>query len=61
MWAGGGQRKWGRARPVSLLRLSLLRLPDSKLLFSGEFPTALGSPPLKINIVLESNPLKSRI
>ena len=45
-------------RPISLLRLSLLRFVDSKLpenpLWTWEFP-------LKTKILLESNPLKSRI
>ena len=42
------------------VRLSLLRLLDSFL--PGEFPLdELASPPLQIKIMLESNPLKSRI
>ena len=45
-------------RPISL-RFSLLRLLDSN--FSGKFHRGLGIPPLKTKIVLESNPLKSRI
>ena len=45
-------------RPVSLLRLSLLRL------FESDFPEnydGLRVPPLKLKIMLESSPLKSRI
>ena len=39
-------------RPISLLTWSRLRL-------SGKFPMGLRMPPLRIKIVLESNPLKS--
>ena len=46
-------------RPISLLRISLLRLLDSS--FPGKFPIDMRIPPLSINILLESNPLKSRI
>ena len=47
-------------RPVSLLRLSLLRFVDSK--FPGnEFPVGARITPLKLKLLLESNPLKSRI
>ena len=46
-------------RPISLLRLSLLRFLDSKI--SGEFPVVMRIPPLRIKILLESNPPKSRI
>ena len=46
-------------RPISLLRISLLRLLDSKL--SGKFPMGMGNPPLNIEIMLEPNPPKSRI
>ena len=46
-------------RPISLLSSSLLRLLDSS--FSRQFPMGLGIPPLKIKILLESNPLKSII
>ena len=48
-----------RLRPISLLRLSLLRLPDSNIpgnpLWAWEFP------PLRIKILLESEPPNSRI
>ena len=46
-------------RPISLLRLSLLRTVDTTL--PGEFPMGLRIPPLNIYIMLELNPLKSRI
>ena len=46
-------------RPISLLRLSLLRLLDSD--FPGNSLMGLGIPPLKLKILLESNPLISRI
>ena len=46
-------------RLVSLLRLSLLRF--RRLETSGKFPLGLRIPPLEIKILLESNPLKSRI
>ena len=46
-------------RRVSLLRLSLLRFADSR--FSGKTPMDMRIPPLKTKIMLESNPLKSRI
>ena len=45
-------------RPISLLRLSLLRFVDSDF---PEFPTDMRIPLLEIKIMLESNPLKSRI
>ena len=44
-------------RPISLLRLSLLRLLDSK---HPGIPMGLGSPPFTVNSTLESNPPKSR-
>ena len=47
------------ARPISLLRLSLLRFLDSKL--SGRFPMDMRIPPLETKILLESNPRKPRI
>ena len=46
-------------RPISLLRLSLLRLLASN--FPGMFPTDLRIPPRNIKILLEPNPLNSRI
>ena len=46
-------------RPISLLRISLLRFVDST--FFLEFPMDMRIPPLKIKILLESNPLKSRV
>ena len=45
-------------RPISPLRISLLRFLDK---ISEKFPTGLGVPPLKIKTMLELNPLKSRI
>ena len=45
-------------RPISLLRSSLLRFADSD--FPGNH-TGLGVPPRNIKIMLESNPLKSRV
>ena len=45
-------------RPISLLRLSPLRFLDSKL--PGD-PVDMRIPPLKMTILLEPNPLKSRI
>ena len=48
-----------RVRPASLLRLSLLRFVDSR--FPGYSQKSLRIPPLKSKIVLESNPLRSRI
>ena len=45
-------------RPITLLRSSLLRSLDSN--FPGN-SMGLGIPPLKIKILLESNPLKSRV
>ena len=45
-------------RPISLLRSSLLRL-IAWLKLSGKIPMRLGIPPLKLNIMLESNPLES--
>ena len=44
-------------RPISLLTLRLLRLLDSN--FPGNPPRAWEFPPLRIEIVLESNPLTS--
>ena len=49
----------GEYRPISLLRISLLRLPDSS--FSGKFTMYMRLPPLNIKILLESSPPKSRI
>ena len=49
----------GTLRPISLLRLSLLRFVGSK--FPGNSPMDMRIPPLKLKILLESNPLKSRI
>ena len=46
-------------RPISLVRLPLLRFVASKL--SGEFLLDMGIPPLRIQILHESDPLKSRI
>ena len=37
-------------RPISLLRLSLLKFVDSKL--PGKFPMGLGIPPLEIEIMV---------
>ena len=45
--------------PISLLRISLLRLLDSS--FSGQFPMDMRVPPLTIKILLEPKPPKSRI
>ena len=45
-------------RPIFLLRLSLLICLTQT---SRKFPMGLGIPPRKTKIVLESNPLKSRI
>ena len=54
-------RLWGsgRLRPISLLRLSLLRLVDSN--FLGNSPNDMIIPPLEAKILLESNRLRSRI
>ena len=49
----------GALRPISLLRSSLLKFVDSR--YSGKSHMDLGIPPFKIKIMLESNPLKSRI
>ena len=49
----------GFLRPVSLLRLSLLRFVDSN--FPKTVPMDMRIPPLKIKFLLESDPLKSRI
>ena len=49
------RRENGGIRPISLLRLSLV----SKIY--GKSPMDMTIPPLKIKILLESNPLKSRI
>ena len=49
----------GMLRPISLLRLSLLRLLDSDS--PGNFPMGMRIPPLTFKIKLESNPPKSRI
>ena len=49
------------ARPVSLLRSSLLTSKIAWLELSGRIPMGLGIPPHKIKVLLESNPLKSRI
>ena len=46
-------------RPTSLLRLCQLRFVDSN--FRGKSPMDMRCPPLKLEILLESNPLKSRI
>ena len=48
----------GGVRPISLLRLSPLRC---RLKTSGEFPMDMRIAPLEIKIMIESNPLKSRI
>ena len=48
-----------RTRPISLLRIALLRFVDSK--FAGEIPLDMRIPPLRMNIMLESNPPNSRI
>ena len=45
--------------PISLLRLSLLRFVDST--FPRKFPMDMRTQALKLKIMLESNPLKSRI
>ena len=51
---------WGVIlRPISLLRLSLLRFVDSH--FLGNSLRTGETPPLKIKILLESNPPRSRI
>ena len=44
--------------PISLPRISLLRFVDSEIM---KFPVDARMPPLKLEIPLESNPLKSRI
>ena len=46
-------------RPVSLLRIFPTKIRWLKL--SGRFPVGMRIPPLEIKILLESNPLKSRI
>ena len=53
------KRNGGRLHPISLLALSLPRFVNST--FPGNFLWACGIPPLKPKILLESNPLKSRI
>ena len=46
-------------QPVFILTFSIFKMIC--LIDSAEFPTGLGIPPLEIKILLESNPLKSRI
>ena len=53
-WIAGGSQR----RPISLLSLSLPRLVDSR--FPGNFSMDVRVPPLQTEILLESNPLKSR-
>ena len=57
----GGWRQplCGDVRPISPLRLSLLRFRDSKS--QGNSLWDMRIPPLNIKFLLESNPLKSRI
>ena len=59
-----GRNAWrdgGVIRPISLLRLSLLRFLDSLTQISRELPTGMRIPPLRIQILSESNPPKARI
>ena len=49
----------GYLRPISLLSLSLLKIAWLRL--SRKFPVGLGIPLLKTKVLLESNPLQSRI
>ena len=48
-----------RIRPILLLRFPLLRFVDSN--FPGNLPMDTRIPRLKLKIMLEANPLKSRI
>ena len=58
-WPQRCTRRGAQGRPISLLRLSLLRLLDSN--FPGNSLWAWEFPPLRIKITLKSNPLKSII
>ena len=54
---GQGARARATSRPAGLLRSVLM---ISMFKSSGKSPTDMRSKPLKIKILLESNPLKSR-
>ena len=58
-WEISAGRTLAGIHPISLLRISLLRFVDSRL--PGNSLWTTGVPPLKIKIMIASNPPKSKV